>query len=261
MTAGHATERQEGSQTIMPGKIYVLTQDLFEIPATFVGFNAVLDIAVYRLMPHESLPSLPVTAFAPEEAKPGDEVFTIGYPLGWGPAIGFGKMGNPNTFLPTVQSRLHQMDLSTCSGNSGGGLFNQHGEIVGVVHAIIQTETTESDRRCSRFAFAVPGTLAHRIVTDLIQGRTTQFSTLGIQLTTIQENNQWKVAVAKATGPAQIGGVRKGDVILSIDNYSVHTPAELKTFLMEQTTPGQKITLHIRRDQRQHKLLITLGGF
>ncbi len=260
ITAGHAVERQEGSQVVMPKQIHVLTQDLFEIPASFVGFNDILDIAVYRLKQFDSPPPLPATSFAHEEVRSGDNVFTIGYPLGWGPAMGFGTIGNPNTFLPTVQSRLHQVDLSICSGNSGGGLFNHQGEIIGVVHAIIQTETTESDRRCSRFAFAVPGALVQKIITALIQGSSLKFSTLGIQLTTKQENHQWKVAVAKARGPAQTGGVRKGDVILSIENYPIHTPAELKTFLIEQTTPGQRITLQIQRGKIQHALLITLGG-
>jgi len=260
ITASHAVDRPEDSQTVMPKEIHVLTQHLFELPASFVGFNAFLDIAVYRLKQGDSPSPLPATSFASEEARSGDDVFTIGYPLGWGPAMGFGRMGNPNTFLPTVQSRLHQVDLSACSGNSGGGLFNHRGEIVGVVHAIIQTETNENDRRCSRFAFAVPGALVQKIVTALMQGTSLKFSTLGIQLTTKQKNHQWKVVVGKATGPAQTGGVRKGDVILSIENHPIHTPAELKTFLIEQTTPGQRITLQIQRGKIQHRLLVTLGG-
>lgn len=260
ITAGHAVKRPEGSQTGMPQQIHVLTQDFRELPASLVGSNAFLDIAVYHLMPNDSTPPLPVTSFATQEAHPGDQVFTIGYPLGWGPAMGFGTVGNPNTFLPTVQSRLYQIDLSACQGNSGGGLFNHHGEIVGVVHAIIQTETTESDRRCSRFAFAVPGTLVQKIATALIQGSALKFSTLGLQLTAIQDHQQWKVAVAKASGPAQAGGVQKGDVILSINHHPIHTAAELKTFLMEHTTPGQTIDLHIQRGPMKQTLRITLGG-
>jgi len=259
ITARHAVERQQGSQTTIAKTIHVLTHDLREIPATFVGFNEVLDIAIYRLAPNKS--PLPATRFAAEEARPGDEVYTVGYPLGWGPAMGFGTMGNPSTFLPTVASRLHQIDLSTCSGNSGGGLFNQRGEIVGVIHAIIQTETTEADRRCSRFAFAIPGRLVERIINSLIQGHAIRFSSLGIRLTTIQDDQQWKVAVAKATGPAKTGGVQKGDILLSIDNQPIHTSAELKTYLIEQTIPGQRIELEIQRGQERHHLPITLGGF
>ena len=76
------------------------------------------------MMPH----GLAARTFSQTEALPGERVFTVGYPLGWGPAISYGYIGNPNTFLQTVQSRLLQVDLSACSGNSGGGLFNAHGE-------------------------------------------------------------------------------------------------------------------------------------
>ena len=258
ITVGHATEQLQGSHTKMAEEIHVLTQEFFEIPATFVGFNAVLDIAVYKLTLQD--PQLPVTRFASEEATTGQKVYSIGYPLGWGPALGFGTVGNLTTFLPTVPTRLHQVDLSTCRGNSGGGLFNQEGAIVGVIHAIIQTETTEGDRRCSRFAFAIPGKLVERIVTALIQGEVIKFSSLGLQLTTIQTNYQWKVAVAKASGPAKAGGIRKGDIIISVDKHPIHSSAELKTYLIEQTIPGQTIMVEIHRGTVPLKLPVTLGG-
>ena len=75
---------------------------------------------------------LPLVSFGRDEPRQGDEVFTVGYPLGWGPALAFGHLGNPQTFLPTAQSRLMQVDLSACSGNSGGGLFNAQGALVGI---------------------------------------------------------------------------------------------------------------------------------
>jgi serine protease Do len=61
----------------------------------------------------------------------------------------------------TVASRLFQLDLSVCSGNSGwGGLFNERGEVVGLVHAMIQTEQVLGNGGCSRMAFAIPTAVA-----------------------------------------------------------------------------------------------------
>jgi serine protease Do len=103
------------------------------------------------------------------------EVFTVGYPLGWGPTMAFGRLGNTTTFLQTVETRLIQADLSACSGNSGGGLFNTQGEIVGIMHAIIQTEKDETQAHCSRMTFAIPGILAERIVNAAFTGKPLTF--------------------------------------------------------------------------------------
>ena len=104
------------------------------------------------------------------------------------------------------------------SGNSGGGVFNAKGEVVGMVQSIVQTETNQGERRCSRFAFAVPGHLVQRIVTALIDGSHPGFPRIGIGMTAAKIGNRWRVAVSKASGPAKRGGIRKGDILLSIDD-------------------------------------------
>ncbi len=259
LTASHAVKGTERGKPVIPNNITVLTEDLQELPAVLTGVNAFLDIAVYRVNHQDGTSRLGSIPFGDTDPEPGEEVFTVGYPLGWGPALGFGRIGNPNTFLPTVQSRLMQIDLSACSGNSGGGLFNVRGEIVGVVHAIIQTETTQGERRCSRFAFAVPGPLAHRITTALIQGKHLEFPKLGIQMTVVKKGIQWRVAVAKASGPARKGGLRKGDILLSIEETTITSPAQLKNYLIERTTPGQRVAIRILRGQNEKLLQVILG--
>ena len=259
LTARHAVERMVGGRTVIPKEIQVLTGVLEEFSAGFIGVNAILDIALYRIDREEALSFVGSAPFGANEPIPGDEVFTVGYPLGWGPAIGFGRIGNPKTFLPTAQTRLMQVDLSACSGNSGGGLFNAEGEVVGMIHAIIQTETNQTERRCSRFAFAVPGPLAYRLATALIQGEPFHFPKLGIQMTAVKIGSQWRVAIAKATGPAKKGGLRKGDVILSIDDTSITSASQLKTYLLEQTKPGQQIAVRVLRGSKERDLVVTLG--
>jgi len=260
LTARHAIERQEGGQRIAPTTIQVITGDLHELEASLVGTNAFLDIAVYRLSESSRATLLDQASFAQTESLSGDEVFTVGYPLGWGPALSFGRVGNPNTFLETIQSRLLQIDLSACSGNSGGGLFNPQGEIVGVVHAIIQTETTQGERRCSRFAFAVPGLIVQKFVQSLIDGTRIRFSKLGVQLSVVKHNQHWSIAVGKATGPARQAGFKKGDIFLAIDDHPIHTAAQLKNYLIEHTEPGQQVAITILRHQKPRMLKVILGS-
>jgi serine protease Do len=259
VTARHAVERTEGGKVVVPETLSVITDDLRELPALRQGANTYLDVAVYRLQSPESEWPRAHVHFADEQVTFGDRVFTVGYPLGWGPAITFGAIGNPDTFLATVQSRLMQVDLSACNGNSGGGLLNHHGQLVGLVHAIIQTELEHEDRRCSRFAFALPGNLVQRVVTAVIAGNEPGFSVLGIHLQTVRMGNRWAMVVAKVTGPSRHAGFRKGDVLLAIDDEPVATPAQLKNYLIERTEPGQTVVLRVQRGDSQETISVRLG--
>jgi len=259
LTARHAVERTEGGKTVIPTAIAVLTGDLDELPALFVGDNTFLDIALYRVKSEDVSSLMAFVDFGDQEPSPGKEVFTIGYPLGWGPALGFGHVGNTQAFLPTAQSRLMQVDLPACSGNSGGGLFNTKGNLVGMLHAIIQTETTQGERRCSRFAFAVPGSLVQRMTVALIHGDHPGFSKLGVRLTIVKVGTHWRVAIAKATGPARKGGLRKGDILFAIEETPVTTAAQLKNYLIEHTHPGEHIAIRVLRNQAEKLFFVILG--
>jgi serine protease Do len=260
VTARHAVERDQGSKKVLPKSIFVLTDGLAELPARLIGGSAYLDIVLYRVGEAHREHLRAGIPFAGRGAASGDDVFTVGYPLGWGPAIAYGRIGNPNTFLPTAETRLLQTDLSACSGNSGGGLFNASGELAGVMHAIIRTEQGEGERRCSRFAFAVPAILAERIVTALIEGRQPGFSRLGIQMTPVRVGTTWRIAAGEVTGPAKEGGVQKGDVLVAINGTPITDAAQLKNYLMEQTSPGQTATLRVLRGDQELELSITLGA-
>ena len=260
VTARHAVERDQGSRKVLPQEILVLTFDLATLPAHLVGDSAYLDLVLYRLREAHRNQLQAITPFAGTDARAGDHVFTAGYPLGWGPALAYGRIGNPNTFLPTADTRLLQTDLSACSGNSGGGLFNTAGELVGVMHAIIKTDQGQGDQRCSRFAFAVPAILAQRIVTALIEGKRPGFSKLGIQMTQIQVGTDWKISAGEVTGPAKEGGVQKGDLLVAINDTDITNAAQLKNYLMERTTPGQTVTLRVLRGNQALQLSITLTG-
>jgi serine protease Do len=259
VTARHAVERPEGGQTVLPRQIVILTQDFHELPATLVGGNAYLDLALYQLEPPSEPLIVTTVAFAGRESTPGQDVFTVGYPLGWGPVIAFGRMGNPNTFLPTVDTRLLQATLPSCNGNSGGGLFNADGELVGIMHAVIKTETAPGEAGCSQLAFAVPGALARKVADALIKGEKPAFARLGIQLTAVKIGSRWRAAVGKVSEPALSGGVQKGDVLLAIDGTDIRDAAHLKNYLMERTAPGQTITLRVRRGDKEVSLKVTLG--
>ncbi len=259
VTVRHAVERTQGGQVVVPDSIRVVTDDLRELPAIRQGSHAYVDVAVYRLQVPESEWPIHHVSFAEQNGTFGERVFTVGYPLGWGPTVSFGRIGNPNVFLSTVQSRLIQVDVSSCRGNSGGGLFNHQGQVVGLVHAIIQTKGKMEVRGCSRFAFALPAPLVHRVVRAVEGGKIPGFSHLGIRLHTERDGARLVLKVAKVTGPSRHAGFRKGDELLAIDDVVIKTPAQLKNYLIEQTEPGQIVHIRIRREEEFRMIPVTLG--
>lgn len=260
VTARHAVERNSPSGPTLPTHIRLITTDLHELPAQLVGESAYLDVVVYRIA-ERNRPLMTATApFAAAGVGPGTEVFTVGYPMGWGPTMAFGRIGNANTFLQTVETRLLQADLSACSGNSGGGLFNNAGEIVGVMHAIIQTEKEETQIHCSQMTFAVPGTLAQRIVAAAIDGKPLGFSKLGVHMTAVKDGTKWRIAVKDVTDPAKAAGIQKHDIILAVDDTEILDAAHLKNYLIERTMPGQRVTVKVRRIDADLTFIVVLGS-
>ena len=261
ITARHAAEKHELSTGVVIQKqIHVLTNDLHELPADLVGDSAFMDVVVYRVAEQHRSKLQAWTSFAAAEASPGMEVFTVGYPLGWGPTMAFGKIGNTNTFLQTVDTRLIQADLSTCSGNSGGGLFNAQGEIVGIVHAVIQTDKEETQAHCSRMTFIIPGTLSERIINAALSGRPLAFSRLGVHMTSVKDGTKLRVAVKEVVEPAKSAGIQKHDILLAIEGTEIFDGAQLKNFLIERTNPGQEVSVKVRRVDVDLTFHVVLSG-
>ena len=260
VTARHAVEKNSPTGHVVPKVIHVLTTDLHELVAQIVGESAFLDVVVYRVNQRDR-PVLDIsTAFATEAPVVGSEVFTVGYPMGWGPTMAFGRIGNANTYLQTVETRLLQADLSACSGNSGGPLYNQGGEVVGIMHAVIQTDKDETHVFCSQMAFAIPGTLASRIVAAAIEGKPLTFSKLGIHMTAVKDGTKWRMAVKDVSEPAKAAGIQKHDILLAIEDTEILDAAHLKNYLIEQTVPGQRVSLKIRRAEADLTFTVTLAG-
>jgi serine protease Do len=261
VTARHAAQKHGSTMgTIIPKQARILTADLHELHADLVGDSSFMDVVIYRVAEPHRAKLQSGTAFARGDVIPGQEVFTVGYPLGWGPTMAFGRLGNTNTYLQTVETRLLQADLSTCSGNSGGGLFNSQGEIVGIMHAVIQTEKDETEAHCSRMAFAIPGTLAERIVNAALAGKPLIFSKLGIHMTSVKEGTKWRIAVKDVADPAKAAGIQKHDIILAVDDTEILDAAQLKSYLIERTTPGQKAAVKVRRVDADLTFTVVLAG-
>lgn len=264
VTAYHVVEQQDTQdreKLVIPPEIRIMTRNLDELPAQLVGANRHTDIAVYRIDPAKAAKYLGVTALAGRDMVSGEAVFTIGYPLGWGPAQAFGHAGETSVFLSTTDSRVAQLNLSACSGNSGGGVFNAEGKIVGMAHAVIGGDPKPGETgTCSNIFFAIPGDVMKTVVESLIAGKDLKFSRMGAGLTVSRLGDSWRVAASSVSGPAAKAGMKPGDVFLSIDETPITDAKQLKNYLVEKTHPGQTISVGIMRGGEKKTLSVTLGG-
>ncbi len=261
VTARHAAEKHDPTTGVLLEKqIRILTTDLHELSADLVGDSAFMDVVVYRVTEAHRAKLRANASFAAEDVQSGQEVFTVGYPMGWGPTMSFGHLGNTNTFLQTVDTRLIQADVAACSGNSGGGLFNDKGEVVGIMHAIIQTERDDSTAHCSRMAFAIPANLANRIVNAAMEGKPLAFSKMGIHMMAVKDGTKWRMAVKEVGEPSKSAGIQKHDIIIAVDDTEIDDAKHLKNYLIERTTPGQQVQVKVRRIDATLTFTVTLGG-
>lgn len=262
VTALHVVSKEDrnGDKITVDGEISVLTDDMKELPLRLVGYNQFLDVAVYEADRRRGVFPPGSVKFSKEEPSPGDEVFSVGFPLGWGPVFSYGRSGNENAYLSTLPSRAIQADMSFCGGNSGGAIFNNAGEITGMAHAIIQDKKEGEEERCSRMTFGVPGVMLARAVDDIVKGNSPRFPLLGARLNAVKLGEQWRVAVSGVEGAALKAGMQKGDVIMSIDDVPVTTAAELKNYIVGEKNPGDQTKVRVLRGNEEKVLSVTLGG-
>jgi len=261
VTARHAAEKHDVTTgTIIEKQIHILTTELHELTADLIGDSAFMDIVVYRVAESHRPKLRAAASFASGDVQPGQEVFTVGYPMGWGRTMSFGHLGNTNTFLQTVDGRLIQADVAACSGNSGGGLFNDKGDVVGIMHAIIQTERDDSTAHCSRMAFAIPALLAERIVKSAIDGKPLTFSKMGIHMMAVKDGTKWRMAVKEVNEPSKSAGIQKHDIIIAVDETEINDSPHMQHYLIERTTPGQQVRAKVRRSDADLTCTVTLAG-
>ena len=158
---------------------------------------------------------------------------------------------------------LIQTDTSISPGNSGGGLFNANGELIGVVNAKSSYSEAEG------IGFAIPINTAMDIAQQLIENGAVARPVLGVSILDVQDSStaqQYGVSalgvyVADVTkgGGAEAAGVQRGDRIISIDDTAVSSTSTVKSYLVDKQV-GDTVTLQVERDGKVLTLNVTLGN-
>ena len=235
--------------------------------ATVVGEDDTSDVAVLKI---DATGLTPATVGDSDSLSVGDSVLAVGNPLGeLGGTVTSGIVSALNRSV-TIQGTsstntmsLIQMDASVSPGNSGGGLFNMNGELIGLVNAKSSSSDAEG------LGFAIPINDAIQVAQDLLEnGYVSGRPYMGITYiavtdaqTAAQFNvNAYGVYVVDVVqgGPADKAGLKVGDRIVSIDGTEIAQKDDLGT-LMQQHTAGDTLSITVARDGQMQTVSLMLG--
>ena len=238
-----------------------------DYPATVVGEDDTSDVAVLKI---DTTDLTPATVGNSDSLAVGESVLAVGNPLGeLGGTVTSGIVSALNRSV-TIQGTsstntmsLIQMDASVSPGNSGGGLFNMNGELIGLVNAKSSSSDAEG------LGFAIPINDAIKVAQDLLEnGYVSGRPYMGITYlavtdaqTAAQLNvNAYGVYVVDVVqgGPADKAGLKTGDRIVSIDGTEIAQKDDLGT-LIQQHAAGDTLSITVAREGQMQTVSLTLG--
>ena len=244
-----------------------VTIDDKDYTATLVGEDTTSDVAVIKI---DATGLTPATVGDSDSLKVGQSVMAVGNPLGeLGGTVTGGMISALNRSV-TIQGTnstntmsLIQMDASVSPGNSGGGLFNMSGELVGIVNAKSSSSDAEG------LGFAIPINDAIKVAQELLEnGYVTGRPYLGITYLGVEDAqtaaqlgvNAYGVYVVEVVkgGPAERAGLQSGDRIVSIDGTEIASKDDLGT-LMQKHAAGDTLNITIARNGQMQTVSVTLG--
>ena len=237
-----------------------------EYTATYVGGEEKNDIAVIKV---DATGLTPVVIGKSSDMLVGEQVTTIGNPLGeltFSESTGIiSALDRSITMSDGRQMNMIQTDCAINSGNSGGPLFNSHGEVIGIVSAKYSSGSNSTSASVEGLGFAIPMDDVASMVSDLVKnGYVTGKPIMGISVADVDESvTSYGVpqgAIIRVVTPDLCGakaGLQAGDIVTKIDATDVTSASDL-TSAIGNYKPGDKVTLTIFRSGETKTVEVTL---
>lgn len=231
--------------------VKVRLRDGTEYDATIVGSDSDNDIALLKV---NATGLSPATFGDSNSLAVGDYVVAIGNPLGeLGGTVTDGIISAlaRKVTIEDTQMTLLQTNAQVNPGNSGGGLFNANGELVGIVNA------KQSATEVEGIAFAIPINNVLDILSDLKEyGYVTGKVDLGIDFTDITSDETAFYYGVNQTGcyvlsvdsgsNAEKAGVTRGDLVTKVNDTDVSSSSDI-TAALEKAEVGDTVTFTVSR--------------
>ena len=256
--------------------VKVTTHDNRSFDAKIIGTDPRTDMAVIKI----NAKDLSFARFADSnKVKVGEYVIAVGNALGLGPTVTTGVVSakreqfdlNGKAFESIIQT-----DASINQGNSGGALSDLQGNLIG-----INTAIASQSGGSIGIGFAVPSNTAKRIADALIKDGSVTRAWLGVGMTSynsdyrkalveqgvpsLPEKDGVLVAEVYSGSPAEKAGLKKGDIILSVDSIELsklkkdnEAVSKISTYVSGKK-PGDKISIKLLSGGAEKNITVTLG--
>lgn len=218
--------------------------------AEVLGTDEKTDLAVLKIEANDLYYSALVDS---DELVLGEECIVIGNPLGEGISCSNGIISalNKEITIDNYTMYLIQTNAAVNEGNSGGGLFNMNGDLIGVVNAK-SSSSYYSSATIEGMGYAIPSNTVSKIVADLSEyGYVKQRATLGVSVytNTYYDQNDITgciVGSVQEDGAAEKAGIKQYDIIAYIDDNQITDYASLAKVL-DNYNVGDEATIVLYR--------------
>jgi serine protease Do len=232
--------------------IQVQLTDGRSIPATLIGSDESVDIAVLRADVPDLLP-LPLGDS--DKVRVGQMVVAVGNPFGLQETVTRGIVSAKGRALQDSGVEFLQTDAAVNPGNSGGPLLNMRGEIIGINSAIYSRTGAWAG-----ISFAIPANVARRTLESIIKTGRPVRGYLGLSMLPLTGALAREVGLPDARGvyvaevvpgsPAQRAGIQPGDVVRSFNGRPINDANALRDRIV-QAGVGAKVELGVIREGRE----------
>jgi serine protease Do len=233
-------------------------------PAKIIGSDKWTDLAIVKIEAEKPLPAAPLGDS--DAMRVGDWVLAIGSPFGLDSTVTAGIVSAKGRDIEGgVQGqfkRFIQTDAAINPGNSGGPLVNMAGQVVGI-NTAIATQRGSYDG----VGFAIPSNTARKVYNALITSGSVQRGAIGVQfysqnnpalLRSFGTDHGIVINVVEAGSPAERAGLKRGDVILSVEGKPIKRADELVAIVSDSEI-GKKLRLEYLRDGKRLTTDVEVG--
>jgi S1-C subfamily serine protease len=251
-----------------PGEITVTLGDGRIVMPEKAWFDPESDIAVLKL-PEDNLPALELADS--DRVRIGQWVLAFGSPFGLHKTVTHGIISGRDrgqiSLGPTIRIKeFLQTDAPINPGNSGGPLVDLAGNIVGINTAIATNNGSNSG-----ISFSIPANLVKRVARELLEKGTVSRGYLGLQLApSLEPLTALRLGLTSVRGamvegvhpegPAGVGGLQQGDVVLKLDAIDVRDENHLIN-LISALPVSQKVRMTVWRSRQTRAVDVTIGDW
>ena len=267
-------------------KVYIYGSEIEEnaIEATYVGGSLYYDIAVLRIEDGEILKNSSVRAVEisdSDNVTVGDNAIAIGNAQGYGISASFGIVSVDSEYITmtaadgktSVSFRVMRIDTAVNSGNSGGGLYDDKGNLIGIVNAKIVEDGVEN------IGYAIPSNVAGYIAENIIDycydkdTQRVQRALLGLKVSTsnskaVYDSQTGRFEIKETVSVYEVndnslsdGVLKVGDVLQSVvlrEEITEITRQHHVIDMMLDVRVGDIVTFNILRDGEEKSVSITI---